>query len=247
MDTTPLALLPALRTHHWFATCPAAFQLAVVERSRLLHLKAGDTLFKPGDASDELSCMVAGAIKLCSMSTIDGQPRLMMYLEPYNWFGEIGLIDRMPHATLAVADTDCTVLITPREALEAWLDEHPQHWRDVARLASGKMRLMLAAHEDKATLTLQQRTARRLAFAAASFGQVTIEKGLRRRLRMPQQYLAQMLGVSRQTVNKVLRELEREQVLALHYAEIEITDLAGLIAKAGPVDPSLLQLLSAPP
>ena len=34
-----------------------------------------------------------------------------------------------------------------------------------------------------------------------------------------------MLGVSRQTINKALRKLENEGVLALHYAEIEIVDV----------------------
>lgn len=235
-EPTPLSLLPALRTHMWFASCPEDFQAALVERSRLAHISAGETLFGRDDLQDGLCCAIAGALKLGSINPEDGTQRLTLYVEPYHWFGEISLIDRMPRAMLAVADTDSTVLVVGRLPLEEWLQAHPAHWRDVARLASGKLRLMTAALEDNASLSLLQRLARRLLMSAVNFGQAT-HSNLRRRVRLPQEYLAQMLGVSRQTVNKALRELERQEVLALHYAEIEIVSVEGLVARAGALDP----------
>jgi len=243
-EATSLNLLPALRTHVWFASCPEDFQLALIERSSLIHLAAGETLFKADEFRDGLSCVIAGALRLGSVSPQDGMQRLTLYVEPYHWFGEISLIDRLPRTMLAVADTPSTVLVTSRVHLEAWLDEHPQHWRDVARLAASKLRLMTVALEDSVSLSLQQRLARRLLFSAVNFGQVVAPAGLRRRLRLPQEYLAQMMGVSRQTVNKALRALERERVIALHYAEIEITDLEALMAQAGALDPHLVQMFT---
>ncbi len=50
-----------------------------------------------------------------------------------------------------------------------------------------------------------------------------------------------MLGVSRQTINKQLRAMERERVLVLRYAEIEIIDMPSLVAMAGAIDPALMQ------
>lgn len=245
-EATPLSLLPALRTHAWFASCPEDFQMALVTRSSLLHLSAGETLFKADEFRDGLCCVVAGALKMGSMSPFDGTHRLTVYAEPYHWFGEMGMIDRLPRAMLAVADTRSTVLVAPRVQLEAWLDEHPAHWRDVGRLACSKLRLMTLAVEDITSLSFEQRLARRLLFSATNFGQVVAASGLRRRLRLPQEYLAQMMGVSRQTVNKALRELERERVLALHYAEIEILNLEALLSRAGPIDNGLMPLFTAP-
>ena len=243
-EATPLNLLPALRTHVWFASCPEDFQVALVERSSLLHLSAGETLFKSDEFRDGLSCVVAGALRLGSMSPHDGSHRLTLYVEPYHWFGEVSLIDRLPRAMLAVADTPSTVLVTSRVQLEAWLDEHPQHWRDVARLAGSKLRLMTVALEDSASLSLHQRLARRLLFSAVNFGQVVAPSGRRRHLRLPQEYLAQMMGVSRQTVNKALRDMERERVIALHYADLESLDLEALLARAGAIDPNLMQMFT---
>jgi len=242
-DSSPLALLPTLQSHLWFASCPPEMQQALVERGRIRHLKAGESLFARGDVHDGLYCVIAGALMLGSISPRDGAHRLNLYVEPYHWFGEVALLDDLPRSQDAVAGTDCSVLVVSRALIEPWLNDHPLYWRDLARLACSKMRLMLTALEDNATLPIDTQLARRLLFSVTNFGQATADT-VRRRVRVPQEYLAKMLGVSRQTINKALRMLENEGVLALHYAEIEIVDLAALAKRAGPVDPGLIQGVS---
>lgn len=237
-ESTPASLMPALRSQLWFASCPTEFQQALVDRSRLWHIEAGETLFARGESHDSLCCVVAGALKLGSVSPRDGSQRLSLYVEPYHWFGEISLLDNLPRSQDAIADMDSTVLVVSGALLLEWLTAHPAHWRDLARLACGKLRMVLTAMEDNATLTIEQQLARRLLFSATNFGQSTVPT-VRRHVRLPQEYLARMLGVSRQTVNKALRAMERERVLALHYAEIEILDMAALVMKSGRVDPGL--------
>ena len=85
----------------------------------------------------------------------DGSQRLTLYVEPYHWFGEIALIDQLPRSQDAVADIASTVRVVSRPLIEAWLDLHPQYWRDLARLACSKLRLMLTALEDNASLSLE--------------------------------------------------------------------------------------------
>jgi CRP/FNR family cyclic AMP-dependent transcriptional regulator len=234
-EPTPLSLLAALQTQLWFSSCDAEFQSALVERSRLWHLKAGDYLFTQGDEKESLCCVVAGALKLGSTDQSDGSLRLTLYVEPYTWFGEVSTIDGLPRSQDAVADVDSTVMVVTGSALTEWLEAHPQNWRDLARLACGKLRMVLTALEDAATLSIEQRLARRLLLSATNFGQST-QPTLKRRVRLPQDYLARMLGVSRQTINKLLRAMERDGVLSLHYGEIEIVDFLGLLQRSGPLD-----------
>lgn len=238
-ESTPLSLLPALKSHVWFASCPEPFQLALLELSRLWHLRPGETLFSRGEDHDNLCCVVAGALKVGSTDPRDGTHRLSLYLEPYQWIGEISMIDGLPRGQDAVADMDTTVMVVSGVQLEAWLAQHPQYWRDIARLACGKLRMILTAMEDNATLSIEERLARRLLFSATGFGQST-SLVIRKRVRLPQDYLARMLGVSRQTINKALRTLARENVLALHYAEVEILDMAALLSRCGAIDPGLM-------
>ncbi len=233
-EPTPLSLLPALQTQLWFASCDEAFQTALIERSRLWHIKTGDYLFTQGEERESLCCVVAGALKLGSTDP-DGSLQLTLYVEPYTWFGEISTIDGLPRSQDAVADVDSTVLVVSGTALTEWLDQHPKNWRDLARLACGTLRMVLTPLEDTATLSTEQRLCRRLLMSATNFGQST-HPTVRKRVRLPQDYLARMLGVSRQTVNKVLRNLEREHVLSLHYAEIEIVDFLALVQRSGSLD-----------
>jgi CRP-like cAMP-binding protein len=237
-EPVPPSLLPALRSHTWFASCAGEMQEALIERARLWYLKAGEPLFARGDDQNSLCCVVAGALRVGSINPRDGSHHLTLYLEPYQWVGEIALIDRKPRSQDAVADTDSTVLVIQQAVLESWLDENPQYWRDIARLACGKLRLMLMAMEDSASLSIEQQLARRLVFAATSYGHA-VQPTLRRRLRLPQEYLARMLGVSRQTINKALKSLASERVIAVHYAEIEILDVKALARLAGQFDAAL--------
>lgn len=235
-EPVPAGLLAALRSHTWFAACDERFQLALLAEGRLHHLSAGDTLFARGQEGDGLCCVVAGALKGVSVNPRDGSQRLWLYLEPYHWFGEISSLDAQPRVLDAVADQDSRVLVVPRARLEAWLYQHPEHWRELARLACSKLRWMLAASEDQDTLPLAQQVARRLVLSSSNMGQAPWGHW-RRRVRLPQEFLASMLGVSRQTVNKALRELEGEGLLQLGYAEIEILQLEALTRRAGTFDP----------
>ena len=234
-DPVPASLMAALRSHLWFASCPQAMQEGLIERGRLYSLDADEVLFSQGDDHGALCCVVAGALRVGSVNPHDGSHRLSLYLEPYQWFGEIALIDRKPRGQDAVADMASSVLVVSHAVLEPWLDENPRFWRDIARLATGKVRMMLMVMEDNASLSIEQQLARRLMLGTTCYGQ-SMQPILRTKLRLPQEYLARMLGVSRQTINKALKSLARDRIIAVHYAEIEILDPAALAVRAGQLD-----------
>lgn len=243
-EPTPLHLLPALRSHVWFASCSPTFQHALLERSRVVNLKPGDRLFSRGEADEALCCVLSGALKLGSFNPEDDTQVLSLYVEPYQWFGEIALIDRLPRSQDAVADTLSSVLVAPRSLLEPWLNQNPDYWRDVARLACFKLRMMVMVMEDNATLPLEQQLARRLLMTATNFG-MNYPMSFKRHLRLPQEYLARMMGVSRQTINRALRSLAEQNIIVVRYADIELVDIPALTLRAGPLKSSLINSLRA--
>jgi len=231
---TPLSSLSHLRqalaTDPWFAACPDALQQALLERGRLVPLAAGQALFGRGDHADGLCCVIAGALRVGGLQA-DGSESLLGYVEPYQWFGEISMLDGQPRTHDAVADGDTTVLLIDRAVLHAWLAEHPAHWQDLGRLACAKLRLMFSVLEDIAHLPLERRLAKRLWLVAHGYGART--EGARRHIRLPQEQLALMLGVSRQSMNKALRELEAKGIIARRYGAIELVDMPALGLAAG--------------
>lgn len=229
----PPGLHTALASDEWFSACDPVLQTELLRLARMRHLVPGEPLFARGGEADGLCAVVAGALRIGALNA-EGHSALLAYLEPYQWFGEISLIDGRPRTHDAVADGPTQVLVVPREALLAWLDTHPAMWRELARLACRKLRVLFIAVEELAQLPLEERVWRRLQLVARGYGS---RDAPRRRIRLSQELLAQMLGVSRQSINKALKALEAGGRLRLHYGEIELpapSENPGSPAPAGP-------------
>ena len=229
----PPQLQHALKSDAWFAGAPAALQDELLMLGRMTELSHGEHLFERGDAAEGLCCVTAGALRVGSLQA-DGTESLLAYVEPYQWFGEISLIDGQPRTHDAVADGDTTVLVVAHAPLQAWLHAHPAHWQHVAQLACAKLRLLFTVLEDIAHLPIEARLAKRLWMVAHGYGARSGEP--RRQVRLPQEQLALMMGVTRQSVNKALRALEERGWISLRYGAIELLDLAALGGRTGDYD-----------
>lgn len=223
-DVDAAALRQALCQEHWFGGCPPALQDALLTHGRLRRLASGETLYtRDAPFEHALYCVVEGA--LCIGSTdVHGLPSLLVYLEPHHWFGELPLIDGQPRTHDAVADGATAVLCVPNTRLQAWLESHPVHWRDIARLCASKLRVAYQVLGEPGSLP--QRLARRLWLVAHGFGSRGTDPRLR--LNLSQEQLAHMLGASRQSINMALRSLEQSGVITQHYRGIEVLDIEAL-------------------
>ena len=211
-------LQAALCSDDWFGACPGGFQADLLALARPRRLNDGESLFVRGGAADGLCCVTAGALRIGTLND-QGQLTVLAHLEPYQWFGEISIIDGLPRTHDAVADGDTQVLVVPRAGLLALVEHQPGLWRELARLACRKLRVTFSVLEELAQLPLEERVLRRLRLLAQGYGSRDVP---RQRIRLGQEALAQMLGVSRQSVNKALKSLEAQGVLRLHYSEIEL-------------------------
>jgi len=190
--------------------------------ARSRHLCDGESLFLRGGQADGLCCVTAGALNIGSLNE-QGQPTVLAHLEPYQRFGEISVIDGLPRTHDAVADGVTELLVVPRVDLLVLLEAQPLFWRELARLACRKLRVTFSVLEELAQLPLEERILRRLHLMAEGYGSREVA---RRRIRLGQEGLAQMLGVSRQSVNKCLKSLEAQGLVRLNYSEIELMSLS---------------------
>ncbi|TIH10554.1 Crp/Fnr family transcriptional regulator [Pseudomonas leptonychotis] len=212
-----------LRQGHWFNTLPAALQQALLACAQVQQLAAGQVLFRRGDPPCGLYAVVEGGMRIGAVNAA-GKEALLTLVEPPYWFGEISLFDGQPRTHDAFAEGTTTLLWVPQVRLLALLEQQPQYWRDFALLMSQKLRLAFIALEEMSLRPAAPRLARRLLLIAENYG----EGEPRRVIHLPQEQLALMLAISRQTTNQILKELEGQGILRLTYGEIEILDLPGL-------------------
>ncbi|AXV83841.1 Crp/Fnr family transcriptional regulator [Ralstonia solanacearum] len=218
-----------LHASSWFGALGTPLQDALIGMAVVRRLGGGDILFRRGDPADGLYCVVEGAIRVGATSAA-GRESLLAVLEPVTWFGEIGVLDRRARTHDARADGDALLLHMPQAPLVALLDSAPESLRAFALLLTHKLRLTFTVLEETTLLPAAERVARRLLLMADGYGDLRL--GTRRVLRVPQEQLAQLLALSRQTVNQVLKDFETRGLLRLAYGEIELLDFAGLRALA---------------
>ncbi|MFX1738062.1 Crp/Fnr family transcriptional regulator [Paraburkholderia sp. A1RI_3L] len=231
-STPNQALATALGRSLWFRSAPQALQSALLAAGREVRLLAGERLFMRGDADSGLYCVIDGLVRIGAAS-FAGKEALLAVIEPVNWFGEIALFDDRARTHDAYAERDSTLFHVPRTALLALLEATPAWWHTFGLLLTQKLRLAFEAIEEAALLPAAQRVARRLMLMAGGFDNTQAETARPTRVvKVPQEDLAMMLALSRQTINQILRQFEMQGALKLRYAEIEIVDAKKLAALA---------------
>ena len=221
------ACVPLLQQGRWFAAVSPEFREALLHAAKIRHLAGGERLFARGDAADGVYCVIEGALRISGLAA-SGKEALLMFLEPPNWFGEIALFDGGLRTHDAWAVDACSLLQIPQTALTKILQHHPDYWRELGLLLAEKLRLAFVALESLALMPAPQRLAQRLLMIAEGYG---TSQG-RALIRLPQDQLAAMVSLSRQTTNQILRDLAAQGVVRLQRGGIEIVDLAALRACA---------------
>jgi CRP/FNR family transcriptional regulator, cyclic AMP receptor protein len=181
-------------------------------------------LFSRGDQPSGLFGLVDGAVRVSGMSE-SGKEALLTLLEPPGWFGEISVFDGQPRTHDAIADGESRVVQVPQGDILRMLDTDPRWWRDLALLATSKLRLAFIAMEDMVLLPIAQRLARRLSLMAEGYGE---RRTTSNTVEVSQDQLAMMVSTSRQTANQVLKDFEQKGLIRLAYGSIEILDFVGL-------------------
>ena len=226
------SLITTLDKDEWFSSCTQALKHALLRGAKVQQLLPGEVLYREGQlAHQALFCVIDGAVRL-SGSLHDGTPSLLVYLEPYHWFGDISLIDGRPYIHDAVADVESQILCVPLQPFTQWLDQNPRHWRDIARLSINKLRVAYQVIGEPGAL--HHRLARRLWLMAHGFGSRTQNPSLH--LSVSQEHLAQMMGSTRQSINAALAKLEGQGLLTQGYKSIEIKSLTNLLNHANRLD-----------
>ncbi len=201
---------------------------AATLRSAMTTVKVikGNNLFSEGDEGDHLYVIVEGKIKLGTKS-VDGRENLLMILGPGEMFGELSLFDPGPRTATATAVTDVRLLALGHDKVIPWVKEHPEvSLQLLARLAQ-RLRRTNEVIGDLVFSDVPGRVAKALLDLGERFG-VKKDDGFYINHDLTQEELAQLVGASRETVNKALADfagrgwvrLEARAVVVLDYERL---------------------------
>ncbi len=197
-------------------------------------LAAGETLFWQDDEADALYGVIGGLVRIWIPGP-DGKELTLNLMEAGDFFGEIALLDGLPRSASATAIANSELVVILRRDFLALLETEPRLARHLIELLCERLRGNTDRIRDSAFLDLGARLAKTLEALAVAHGQET-PTGTLIDAKLSQGALAQLLGVTREAVNKQLKVFEREGLVAQAGGRMTVRDLPGLQAKARPKD-----------
>jgi len=214
-----------------FAALDADAQEALRRSMVEVKLSRGQVLFSEGDPGDRLYVVTQGKIKL-GRSAADGRENLLAVLGPGEMFGELSLFDPGPRTATATAITPATLSGLGHDDLQPWLHDRPEMASRLLGALARRLRRTNEAMGDLVFRDVPGRVAKALLDMAARFG-VSAEDGLRVTHDLTQEELAQLVGASRETVNKALADFAARGFLRLEGRGVVILDVERLTRRAG--------------
>jgi CRP/FNR family cyclic AMP-dependent transcriptional regulator len=188
-----------------------------------IKVNKGDVLFHEGDTEDRLYVVVSGKIKL-GRSGSAGRENLLAVLGPGQMFGELSVFDPGPRSSTATAVTPCELRVLEHDELTQWLTGRPEVARGLLGQLASRLR---RANENAADLVFSDvpgRVAKALLDLAKRFGEQR-DEGIHVHHDLTQEELAQLVGASRETVNKALADFAARGWIRLEPRSVTLIDV----------------------
>ncbi|CAM3184834.1 Crp/Fnr family transcriptional regulator [Corynebacterium hadale] len=203
---------------------------ALIKEMETLTFSRGTTIFDEGEPGDRLYIIVDGKVKLARHAP-DGRENLLSVMGPSDMFGELSIFDPGPRTSSAVCVTEVTAATMDSQMLKQWITDHPEISQQLLRVLARRLRRTNASLADLIFTDVPGRVAKTLLQLANRFG--TQEGGaLRVNHDLTQEEIAQLVGASRETVNKALATFMHRGWIKLEGKSVLIVDTEHLARRA---------------
>jgi CRP-like cAMP-binding protein len=152
----------------------------------------------------------------------DGQETLVSLLGPGEPFGEMAILDGQPRSATATAMARTETIYVPRDGFIRFLDEHPSAMRKIIAMLSRRLRTVTDHLADLVFHDVYGRLAKKLLELGETHGQTLPNGQVEIRLPLTQQDLANLVGASRESVNKVIKLYRDKGMIAVQSHRITL-------------------------
>lgn len=226
-----------LRKMPCFADWPSVALSRLLASSRLCWHERGDVLPVDSRADEPEVLVVVSGHVMCVESSRESARMNWGLGGPLRMFGFFHMLDLGGRIIEFVANDEVVAIRIPAHLLFELLDQDPVRWKGMCRMLLEQDRMHGDMVIGQVVGSLAQRLACTVEQLAALYGTRATEKDATH-LRLTQQSLADILQVSRQSVNKHLSAWDAMGVIKIKYNEISILDPSGLRNISRPPVPS---------
>jgi CRP/FNR family transcriptional regulator, cyclic AMP receptor protein len=219
LQRRPVDGMALLQTHPVFSALASAQIKHLGRFARPLRIVSGTTLFVKGDPGTAVFIVLSGTVKI-TIPSLDGREATLNLIHAGEIFGEIALLDGQPRTASAIAAIDCELMVIERRDFLSLVHGEPKVAMKLIELLCARLRVASVRMEELVFLNLQARLAHLLVRLLAKQDGAAHKKSLT----ITQQKISEMLGTSRESVNKQLQTWAKRKVISLKRGAIVVLE-----------------------
>lgn len=203
-----------------FSQLPARDLERLARFAKFKQVKAREVIIHKADRGNQMSVVVKGRVKLSTLSD-EGKEMTFGVLETGEIFGEISLLDGQHRSATVTAIEPTELLVIERRDFIPFLEQHPKVAIKLLAILAYRLRLTDEIFEDTLFRNLPSRLAKKFLMLADKYGE-QIPQGVKINLKLSQQEIGNLVGTSRESVNKQMRAWEDEGLIAFNKGYVTI-------------------------
>jgi CRP-like cAMP-binding protein len=222
--------LAVLRKHPIFCDLDAEALDQLCRYAKHSSLKRGATIVSKGDPGNSLVAVVSGTVKI-SISSPDGRSAILNLIGPGEIFGEVAVLDGLARTADATANTNCEIYVIDRRDFLPFVRSQPALAMKFIELLCTRLRWT----SDQVEEVILQDLPGRLASALLRLTEKHKLAQGGRTIAITQQEISEMVGMTRESINKQLRAWATRNLVRLEHGAIVVLNAGMLreLAEAG--------------
>ena len=220
--------LAVLRQHPIFCDLDPEALDQLCRYAKHATLKRGAAIFSKGDPGNSLIAVIRGTVKI-SISSAEGRSAILNLIGPGEIFGEVALLDGLARTADATANSNCEIFVIDRREFLPFVRSQPALAMKFIELLCARVRWT----SDQVEEVILQDLAGRLASALIRLTEKHKLAPGGRTIAITQQEISEMVGMTRESINKQLRAWAARNWVRLEHGAIVVLDSESLLALAG--------------
>jgi len=216
-------------------------------RSRSRNFAAGAPVYLPSESAESVFLLAKGLAKVSHL-TSDGKESILAFVEAGELFGELAIFDEPERSEYVQAVEAATVVMIPADEMQRLMSENGDVARGITKMVGLRRRRIEQRLKNLLFRPNHDRLVHLLLDLAEQFG-VHTEDGIRLRVKLSHQDMANLIGSTRETVTINLGKLRSQGNVEFGRRQLTITNpakLARSVDRQPPREPRpRLRLLSA--
>src|SRR6267143_2289144 len=227
--------LAVLRKHPIFCDLDAEAFEQLCRYAKHSTLKRGTTIVSKGDPGNSLIAVISGTVKI-SVSSVDGRSAILNLIGAGEIFGEVALLDGQARTADATANTNCEIFVIDRRDFIPFVRSQPALAMKLIELLCTRLRWT----SDQVEEVILQNLPGRLASALLRLTEKHKLAPAARTIAITQQEISEMVGMTRESINKQLRVWAARNWVRLEHGAIVVLNAEPLqeLVEAGSGDNS---------